>query len=81
MPLPMSRMAAVRAAQGRRIDRQLAERRPVARARSHRRLAEQQPDVTQEGDAGAGVVHAAAVPRNVARMRPIGVGEGRRCAA
>ena len=72
----MSRTAAVKASRGRRIDRELAERGVVARARSWRGLAEEQPDAYKDVDLVVDVVHRAGLSRKVARMRPIGVIKG-----
>jgi len=72
----MSRTAAVKASKGRRIDRELAERGVIARARSWRGLAEEQPDAYKDVDLVVDVVHRAGLSRKVARMRPIGVIKG-----
>ncbi len=72
----MSRTAAVKAAKGRRIDRELAEAGVVARARSWKGLAEEQPAAYKDVDQVVDVVHRAGLSRKVARMRPIGVIKG-----
>ena len=72
----MSRTAAIKHAQGRRIDRELAERGVIARARSWKGLAEEQPDAYKDVDLVVEVVHKAGLARKVARMRPIGVIKG-----
>lgn len=72
----MSRTAAVKHAQGRRIDRELAERGVVVRGRSWKGLAEEQPDAYKNVDLVVEVVHKAGLARKVARMRPIGVIKG-----
>jgi tRNA-splicing ligase RtcB len=72
----MSRTAAVKASKGRRIDRELAERGVIARARSRRGLAEEQPEAYKDVDLVVDVVHRAGLSRKVARMRPIGVIKG-----
>ena len=72
----MSRTAAVRQAQGRRIDAELAARGVVARARSWRGLAEEQPAAYKNVDEVVEVVHRAGLAAKVARMRPIGVVKG-----
>jgi len=72
----MSRTAAVKASRGRHIQRELAERGVVARARSWRGLAEEQPDAYKDVDLVVDVVHRAGLSRKVARMRPIGVIKG-----
>ena len=72
----MSRTAAVKAAQGRRIDHELAARGVIARARSWKGLAEEQPDAYKDVDLVVEVVHRAGLAKKVARMRPIGVIKG-----
>jgi tRNA-splicing ligase RtcB len=72
----MSRTAAVKAAQGRRIDRELLSRGVVARARSWKGLAEEQPDAYKDVDLVVDVVDRAGLAKKVARMRPIGVIKG-----
>ena len=72
----MSRTAALAAAKGRRIDRELAERGVIARAQSFRGLAEEQPAAYKDVDQVVEVVHRANLSRKVARMRPIGVIKG-----
>jgi tRNA-splicing ligase RtcB (3'-phosphate/5'-hydroxy nucleic acid ligase) len=72
----MSRTAAVKHAQGRRIDRELAERGIIARARSWKGLAEEQPAAYKDVDMVVEVVHQAGLAGKVARLRPIGVIKG-----
>ena len=72
----MSRTAAIKHAQGRRIDVELAERGVVARARSMKGLAEEQPAAYKDVDLVVEVVHRAGLAKKVARMRPIGVIKG-----
>ena len=72
----MSRTAAVKHAQGRRIDRELADRGIVARARSWKGLAEEQPAAYKDVDLVVEVVHRAGLAKKVARMRPMGVIKG-----
>ena len=72
----MSRTAAVKHAKGRRIDRELAERGVIARARSWKGLAEEQPAAYKDVDQVVEVVHDSGLARKVARMRPIGVVKG-----
>jgi tRNA-splicing ligase RtcB len=72
----MSRTAAVKHAQGRRIDEELAKKGIIARARSWKGLAEEQPDAYKDVDLVVDVVHRAGLARKVARMRPIGVVKG-----
>jgi tRNA-splicing ligase RtcB len=72
----MSRTAAVKHAQGRRIDQELAQRGILARARSWKGLAEEQPDAYKDVNQVVDVVHRANLAAKVARMRPIGVVKG-----
>jgi len=72
----MSRTAAVKDAGGRRIDRELEAKGVIARARSHRGLAEEQPRAYKNVDDVVEVVDRAGLSRKVARMRPIGVIKG-----
>lgn len=72
----MSRTAAIKHAQGRRIDKELASRGVIARARSWKGLAEEQPAAYKDVDLVVEVVHKAGLSRKVARMRPIGVIKG-----
>lgn len=72
----MSRTAAVKHAQGRRIDKELESRGVIARARSWRGLAEEQPDAYKDVNLVVDVVHKANLATKVARMRPIGVVKG-----
>jgi tRNA-splicing ligase RtcB len=72
----LSRTKAVAAAQGRRIDKELLSRGVVARARSWKGLAEEQPAAYKDVDLVVEVVHNAGLAKKVARMRPIGVIKG-----
>ncbi|HKQ60020.1 MAG TPA: RtcB family protein [Candidatus Polarisedimenticolaceae bacterium] len=72
----MSRTAAVRASQGRRIDRELAEQGVIARSPSWKGLAEEQPAAYKDVDLVVDVVERAGLSKKVARLRPIGVIKG-----
>jgi tRNA-splicing ligase RtcB len=72
----MSRTAAVKHAKGRRIDKELANRGIIAKARSRRGLDEEQPDAYKDVNLVVDVVHRAGISKKVARMRPIGVIKG-----
>ena len=48
----------------------------IARARSWKGLAEEQPDAYKDVDLVVDVVHQAGLAKKVARMRPIGVIKG-----
>jgi tRNA-splicing ligase RtcB (3'-phosphate/5'-hydroxy nucleic acid ligase) len=72
----MSRTQAVKEAAGRRIDKELEARGVIARAQSHKGLAEEQPKAYKNVDEVVDVVHRAGLSHKVARMRPIGVIKG-----
>ncbi len=72
----MSRTASVRDARGRRIDQELRSKGIVARARSWKGLAEEQPRAYKDVDVVVDVVHRAGLSTKVARLRPIGVIKG-----
>jgi len=72
----MSRTAAIKHAQGRRIDQELAASGIVARARSWKGLAEEQPAAYKDVDLVVDVVHKAQLAKKVARLCPIGVIKG-----
>jgi tRNA-splicing ligase RtcB len=72
----MSRTAAARAAQGRNIQDELLAAGVVARGRSRKGLAEEQPAAYKNVDHVVDVVHRAGLSKKVARLRPIGVIKG-----
>jgi tRNA-splicing ligase RtcB len=72
----MSRGAATRAARGRNIRAELAERGVYARARSRKGLDEEQPDAYKDVTNVVRVVEAAGMAGIVARLRPVGVVKG-----
>ncbi|HXV77011.1 MAG TPA: RtcB family protein, partial [Candidatus Polarisedimenticolaceae bacterium] len=72
----MSRTAALRSARGRRIDRELERRGVIARARTLRGLAEEQPEAYKDVDVVVDVVDRAGLSSKVARLRPVGVVKG-----
>jgi tRNA-splicing ligase RtcB len=72
----MSRTAAVKEAAGRRIDKELEAKGIIARAQSHKGLAEEQPKAYKNVDDVVEVVHQAGLSHKVARLRPIGVIKG-----
>ena len=72
----LSRTAALQKAAGRKIDQELLNRGVIARARSWKGLAEEQPEAYKNVDLVVEVVHAAGLSKKVARMRPIGVIKG-----
>ena len=72
----MSRHQAIEAARGRNIDKELAERGIIAKARGRTGLAEEQPDAYKDVDAVVECVHEAGLARKVARLRPMAVVKG-----
>lgn len=72
----MSRTASVKDVGNRRIDKELEGKGVIARARSRKGLAEEQPNAYKNVDDVVDVVHEADLSRKVARMRPIGVIKG-----
>jgi tRNA-splicing ligase RtcB (3'-phosphate/5'-hydroxy nucleic acid ligase) len=72
----MSRTAAVKAARGRRIVDELAQRGVVARAAGHQSLAEEMPEAYKDVQNVVDVVHRFGISSRVARLRPIGVIKG-----
>ena len=72
----MSRSAAIRAAKGRSIEKELLDVGVVARARGRTGLAEEQPDAYKDVSQVVDVVHNAGISRKVARLRPLGVIKG-----
>jgi len=72
----MSRTSAIKAAKGRRIDRELAAEGVIARARSWKGLAEEQPAAYKDVNVVVDVVDRAGLSKKVARMKPIGVVKG-----
>jgi tRNA-splicing ligase RtcB len=72
----MSRTAAIRLAEGRRIDKELDAIGIIARARGHKGLAEEQPAAYKDVDQVVDVVDRMGISRKVARLRPVGVIKG-----
>lgn len=72
----LSRGAAIRAAKGRDIRRELRDRGIIARARGRTGLDEEQPDAYKDVNEVVRVVDEAGLSRRVCRMRPIGVIKG-----
>ena len=72
----LSRTAAAKSAQGRRIDQELHAQGIVARSRSRAGLAEEQPAAYKDVDLVVEVVHRAGLSTKVARLRPLGVIKG-----
>ena len=72
----MSRTAAVKAARGRNIVDELADRGVVARAAGFQSLAEEMPEAYKDVAAVVDVVHRFGISRRVARLKPLGVIKG-----
>jgi tRNA-splicing ligase RtcB len=72
----MSRSAAIRAAKGRSIKRELLDCGVIARARGRTGLDEEQPDAYKDVREVVGVLEEAGISRRVARLRPLGVIKG-----
>ncbi len=71
-----SRKQAVRQAEGRNIAGELADGGVIAKARSKRGLAEEQPAAYKDVDAVVECVASAGLSKKVARLRPMGVVKG-----
>lgn len=72
----MSRTAAVKLAEGRRIDKELDAIGIIAKARGQKGLAEEQPAAYKDVDQVVEVVDRAGISQKVARLRPVGVIKG-----
>jgi tRNA-splicing ligase RtcB len=72
----MSRIRSIKDAKGRRIDRELLRKGIVAKSRSWKGLAQEQPRAYQDVDVVVDVVCKAGLSTKVARQRPIGVIKG-----
>ena len=72
----MSRSAAIRAARGRSIEKELASAGVLAQARGRTSLAEEQPAAYKDVSQVVQVVHNAGISKKVARLRPLGVIKG-----
>ena len=72
----MSRHAAIRAAKGRAINRELEDQGIYARAASRDSLKEEMPEAYKDISDVVNIVHNAGISRKVAKMRPLGVIKG-----
>ena len=72
----MSRGAAIRAAKGRSIEKELRDQGIIARSRERDGLAEEQPAAYKDVGVVADTVHLAGLSRKVAKLRPLGVIKG-----
>lgn len=72
----LSRTAAVKAARGRQIAKELADRGVVARATGRDALAEEMPEAYKDVKDVVEVVHKFGISRRVARLKPVAVIKG-----
>lgn len=72
----LSRQAAKKAARGRALQQELAERNVVVRWTGRGTLAEEMPEAYKDVASVVNVVHAAGIARKVARLRPMVVVKG-----
>ncbi len=73
----LSRSAAIRACRGRRIDKELLEKKGIiVRASGRGTIEEEAPEAYKDISEVVNVVHEAGLSRRVARMRPLGVIKG-----
>jgi tRNA-splicing ligase RtcB len=72
----MSRHAAIRAARGRAINRELEDQGIIVKASGRESLAEEMPEAYKDATQVVTVVHHAGLSRMVARLRPMGVIKG-----
>ncbi len=72
----MSRSAAIRAAKGRSIRKELEARGVYARAQSTKSLDEEQPEAYKDVSEVVEVLHNAGISKKVAKLRPLGVIKG-----
>jgi tRNA-splicing ligase RtcB len=72
----MSRHAAIKAARGKSILRELQERGIIVRAKGRDTLAEEAPDAYKDVNRVVDIVHRAGISRRVAKLAPVGVVKG-----
>ncbi len=72
----MSRTAALKAARGRSIEKELEEKGIIVMGRGHKGVAEEQPAAYKDVNDVVDVVHRSGIARRVVRMRPLGVIKG-----
>lgn len=72
----LSRTAALKAARGRSIERELEDKGVIVMGRGHKGIAEEQPDAYKDVNEVVDVVDCAGIARKVARLRPLGVIKG-----
>ncbi len=72
----MSRHAAIKAARGKSILRELQEKGIIVRAKGRDTLAEESSEAYKDVNRVVDIVHLAGISRRVAKMRPLGVVKG-----
>ena len=72
----MSRAAAVKAARGRSIEKELEDKGIIVIGRGRKGIAEEQPAAYKDVNDVVDVVHRAGIARKVVRLRPLGVIKG-----
>jgi tRNA-splicing ligase RtcB len=72
----MSRNAAMKAAKGRSIERELGDRGIVVKSRGRSTLAEEMPDAYKDVRDVVDILHEAKIHRRVAKLEPLGVIKG-----
>ena len=72
----MSRSQALKRAQGRAIDRELAAEGIIVRSQGPKTLGEEMPEAYKDVERVVGVMHRAGISPKVARLRPLGVVKG-----
>jgi len=72
----MSRHQAIKAAQGRSIERELEQKGIYVKGHGRNGIAEEQPDAYKDVNVVVDVVHQAGLSKRVARLRPLGVIKG-----
>jgi tRNA-splicing ligase RtcB len=72
----MSRAQALRRAEGRAIDRELAEKGILVRSQGHKTLGEEMPEAYKDVERVVGVMDRAGISPRVARLRPLAVVKG-----
>jgi tRNA-splicing ligase RtcB len=72
----LSRHAAIRAAKGRAINRELEDKGIIVRSVGNRVLKEEMPEAYKDVSQVVDVVHGAGISLKVAKLRPMGVIKG-----
>lgn len=72
----MSRRAALKAAQGRSIEKELEARGIIVMGRGRKGVAEEQPAAYKDVNEVVGVMHESGIVRKVVKLRPLGVIKG-----